>query len=498
MTCDSSRRAFLRQSALALAGAASATTVPREATAQPPRLLSAHRADIDGNGVVDSADEAIARNNLYLRRGRGLLPSSNFDTRADVLGRATVDDFTLAVVQRAVRELSGTPAAFARRPITVAWHYGWYNNHQRVPGMQTAKFLGGDYASSNPIVEAIFNDQKNEFGITVDALSWISEDYNLDLLHNYRRGYLRAENLSTRCVALLYESTIVLPTIGGRVDFENPAVPPLFVNHFERMADFLVNVRDNTPGRVFLLDDRPVIFIFASHTWGVIPLPDLEPPYRAIELAFDAARESFRRVYGRFPYVVGEEMFLSVNGLFAPDRKRRSTSFDAIYNYHHASNLKSLSISAEGTSVTSLDLTPSYLANQVGILNNSYQALRLIRNRYTGHQILIIPSLAAGFAKPGLPTLRVGRDRYATFMRTMERTHMEQYIDLNWTYAIGTAELPAPVYTVGSWNEEFEGHAVFPFSFNHSLERVVQSGFDLVMAIKQRFGWNHYATRNIV
>ena len=51
---------------------------------------------------------------------------------------------------------------------------------------------------------------------------------------------------------------------------------------------------------------------------------------------------------------------------------------------------------------------------------------------------------------------------------------------------------------MGSWNEEFEGHAVLPAEFNFSLPEVTQDGFDLVMAIKEVFGWNHYAERDLV
>ena len=57
-------------------------------------------------------------------------------------------------------------------------------------GLQTVGFKGGDYRSRDPEVETLFNDQKNEFGITVDALSWIPERANANLVNNYRRGLL--------------------------------------------------------------------------------------------------------------------------------------------------------------------------------------------------------------------------------------------------------------------------------------------------------------------
>ena len=64
---------------------------------------------------------------------------------------------------------------------------------------------------------------------------------------------------------------------------------------------------------------------------------------------------------------------------------------------------------------------------------------------------------------------------------------------------LGRAALPAPVYVVGSWNEEFEGHCIWPFDFNLSVpaESVEQHGFDISMALKEVFGWNHYAFRDI-
>ena len=51
-----------------------------------------------------------------------------------------------------------------------------------------------------------------------------------------------------------------------------------------------------------------------------------------------------------------------------------------------------------------------------------------------------------------------------------------------------TAAVPAPIYTVGSWNEEFEGHAILPSQFNLPLSASVQRGFDFVMALRQVFG----------
>ena len=237
------------------------------------------------------------------------------------------------------------------------------------------------------------------------------------------------------------------------------------------------------------MDGRPVVFIFGTHSWGQFPTRPEE--YTALEIALDGCREAFRVVYGQFPYLVGEEMVLSSKGVFAEDRIRRTASFDAIYVYHHASNLKPTELS--GVDAT-LFVTPQYAENQLTILRKTYEALEPLSNRYTGRRILVIPNIAPGFAKPGLPTLMIDRSSYAYFMKLVQQFHVSRYIQRQWSQAIGTSALPAPVYIVGSWNEEFEGHSIFPCDFNLSLSEVVQQGFDLPMAVKEAFGWNHYAT----
>ena len=53
---------------------------------------------------------------------------------------------------------------------------------------QTVGYTGGDYFSWDPEVEALFNDQKNEFGISVDALSWIPPRANQNAVDNFQKG----------------------------------------------------------------------------------------------------------------------------------------------------------------------------------------------------------------------------------------------------------------------------------------------------------------------
>ena len=222
------RRRFLQQSALALGGLAGASSVASDLFGQTlVSGLTAHLADVSGNGRVSSSDVEVVRSTLFARRGSDLRPAADFDFRADVFGRGEIDQGSLDAVRLAVETLSGSPGAVARRPITVAWHYGWYNHRSRLVELQTVRFKGGDYASWDVEVETLFNEQKNEFGITVDALSWIPVEQNASVLSNYRRGLFQSPNLGTRHIAVLYESTIGLPVAGGRIDFLDQAVPML-------------------------------------------------------------------------------------------------------------------------------------------------------------------------------------------------------------------------------------------------------------------------------
>ncbi len=489
-----SRRRLLRTGAHALGAlCVSGARAPLGAQEPQPVVLPTYVADIDGSGSLDSADERLVRNALYMQRGFGLSPVAGFDVRADVFARGRVDAMAVDAVRTTLEAQAAGLVSAEQRPITVAWHYGWYNNLNRPLGMQTVRFKGGDYSSRDPVVETLFNDQKNEFGITVDALSWIPVRANGNLLDNYRLGFLSAPNLPTRHLALLYESTIALPLRGGRIDFLDASVPALLREDFEQMGRFLAEARDGSGGRVFALDGRPVVFIFGSHTWGLLPL--VLGQFTAFEGAMDGAREAFRAGYGTLPFLVGEEKILSADGVFADDRARRMASFDAAYVYYHAS-LKPLS-AAPGLNGT-FAITPRYVEHQIAILQHNFRAVQDIQSRYTGNPVLLIPNLAPGFAKPGFPTLTMGRGEYADFMKSMRAAHLDLLAQDPWPGIVGTTLLPAPVYIVGSWNEEFEGHAVFPASFNLSLPDVVQHGFDLSMAIKETFGWNHFAEREIV
>ena len=485
---STTRRRFLAAGGAALAGGVANAVVTK---AQNPVLLPSWVADVDGNGAVTPADRRLADSALFARRGFRLEPASGFDPRVDVFGRGVIDNEAVTSIGHSVQQYA-EGLEVRPRPITIAWHYGWYKSLQRPPALQTSRFKGGNYLSWDPEVETTFNELKNEFGVTVDALSWIPtrDPVNSDNQGNYRRGYLQAPNVGTRHVCLIYENTIAhLRNPIQRLDFRSRGTTDWMHNDFEMMARFLVEVRDETPARIFALDGRPVIFVFGSHTWG--PVPPNSIAYEAITEALRVFRDWFRDIYGAHPYLVGDELFLSPTGHYSQDRVQRAANFDAIYVYHHAA-LKTTPVSR------TVPVTDRYIENQLTILRANYAEMRSLRNVFTGQRIAVIPNVSPGFAKPGFPTLQIGRGAYTDFIKLMRDVHLNEYLETEWRDALGTARLPAPVYIVGSWNEEFEGHSIFPFDFNLTVPESVQHGFDLSMAIKEAFGWNHYADRNIL
>ena len=161
-------RTATRRRFMATAGAAMAAVASRGslANAQTPVLLPSWVADVDGDGAVGSTDRDLAASVLFTQRGFRLRPASGFDARADVFGRGAVDAPSVNSIEHSVQRYAAGLRTRAR-PITIAWHYGWYKSLVRPVALQTARFLGGNYLSADPVVETTFNDLKNEFGVTV-------------------------------------------------------------------------------------------------------------------------------------------------------------------------------------------------------------------------------------------------------------------------------------------------------------------------------------------
>ncbi|MEE2791307.1 MAG: hypothetical protein VX453_06725 [Acidobacteriota bacterium] len=484
MTASSlTRRMLLRAGVIGLAGTIGAKLSGQGA---PDHPLPSYVADVDGDGRLTDADIQVMEQALLTSRGFELTPNAGFDFRADVFGLGEIDQAAVNAVLSTITKL-GMGVLDEPRPITVAWHYGWHDVRRRPLLQQTVRYLDGDYLSNDSRVEEGFNRLKNEFGITVDAIGWIPPRITPTILPNFQSGYFSASNAATRYVALLYENTLALPTVAGRIDFRSSQVRRLLRNDFAAMAGTLVEPRDRYATRLFLLDGRPVMFIFGSHSWGLNPADEVEFGYLADTIG--EAREAFHKVYGEFPYLVGEEL-LQMASTTTPstDRVKRAELFDALYSYHCA-NLK--------PTATTFSISSAYGSLQQRRLERATIAIRRLRNRFHGKKLLIIPSLAGGFAKHGLPILDTTGQAYADFLKQLTGYYTKTYLRQEWPASVGTAALPAPIYTVGSWNEEFEGHAVFPAQFNLALRNSRLAGFDFAMALKQVFGWNHYALRNI-
>ena len=109
----------------------------------------------------------------------------------------------------------------------------------------------------------------------------------------------------------------------------------------------------------------------------------------------------------------------------------------------------------------------------------------------------VSPSRVTRRCRSSTPAL-ARRGGYTDFIKRIKQLHLKEYISRDWLELLGSTLLPSPIYIVGSWNEEFEGHAILPYDFNFSVPEDVQHGFDLVMAVKEAFGWNHYEARDIV
>jgi len=118
-----------------------------------------------------------------------------------------------------------------------------------------------------------------------------------------------------------------------------------------------------------------------------------------------------------------------------------------------------------------------------------------VRNRYSGDPLLVIPSSAAGFAKARLPSLLASRDDYAGLLAAMQELTDEHLSNVH-AKRLGTPALPAPLVIAGSWNEEFEGHALMPAASNRVLFDKRHGGLDWPYVLKSIYGWNSWAIQS--
>ena len=440
--------------------------------------------DVDGNGTVNVDDRRAIEASLGAARGFSPRPNSGYDFRADLLGRGAVTSLDLEVFDARARF-----APIAPRPIVLCWHYGWYHPLRRVREPTTVTYLGGDYNSDDPAFEDEFNALKTEFGITADMLSWIDSptDQVDPAVGNYERGYFRAPSLGSRKFGWLYETSINLRSSSPMTLGSRSGRRQRLVDNFRSMARMMLDPASGTiRPDVLLIDGRPAIYMFASHLLGT-NLSSLVD----VAISLGRARNAFLEVAGVPPYLIGDETLFIGDPELAAGRRLRSTFFDAVTRYHHYDFGAVADFAASAPVRMGGDYLDVVLRNEV----RSVEAFEGTINRFNGLPLLVIPSSAAGFAKPGLPTLHASRADYARLLREM-LTVTQKHIARTHADRLGTSALPAPLVIVGSWNEEFEGHALFPSSGNRAMVGDGLNGFEWLFAVKDVFGWNHYAARS--
>jgi len=447
--------------------------------------------DADGNGSVNGDDRRLIEESLGAARGFGLVPNPGYDFRADLLARGRVSADDLAFF-----DALAAPGPALPRPLVMCWHYGWYHPQRRRNEQPTARFLGGDYNSDDPAVEGTFNALKNEFGITADLLSWIAEPSpgRTDTLQNYELGYFAAPLAETRSFGWLYETVINLGSDRPMTMGPETGRPQALEQHFRHMARKMVDPGSGAAApKVLLLDGRPVVYMFASHVLGTD-----SASFPEVGVALDRARAAFIEEAGVAPFLIGDEaLFLADGGNPDAGRRFRAPFFDAITRYHHYElSLVSGPTALEGE----VHLAGTYVDRVVANERRTAEVFAGVRNRYNAAPVFTMPSSAAGFAKAGLPTVRATRDEYAAFLRTMLaltednlRSLAELVVGAVAGKDRGVIAMPPQVtpVIVGSWNEEFEGHTVFPTRSNPAMVRSEFAGFEWLMAIKEVYGWNH-------
>lgn len=423
--------------------------------------------DADGDGQITASDLRIVQASLGIRRGTAMRPGNGWNARADVLGTGHVDAAALA----AVREHLGVVAP--PRPLVGCWHYGWYRRRNRRRDPVTMRYRGGDYASSDRAVEEEFNRLKAEFGIDLDLLSWIDSPH---VLGAYRQGYLSARNLDTRRFGLLYEPLINMK-VSGRIEFteESPHAARL-VADFAAMGRWLAEAARR--GRPMLLDGRPLVYVFGSHTFGRTG-HELD----AVGQALTRARAAFAEAFGSPPWLIGDEALFPGDAGAGHDRLYRATWFDALTRYHHYDEAEVRAV-GDGEDI---ELDEAHRARLVRTERRTVEAFSDTRCRFTDQPVLVIPSSAAGFAKRGMPRVRASREQYAAWLRDAQ-TVIDEHVAARHGARLATPALPSPLVIVGSWNEEYEGHALMPPSWNAAMRGHDEHGFAWLHALRAMYG----------
>lgn len=475
-----SRRSILAGSALALIGRrARGTTSSGPAAESTLAQRWPWPFDADGDGHLGTADRAIVAAALGRRRGAGIASLPGWDHRADVLATGAVTASDLAAWEALAAAVP--PVALPPRPLVTCFHYGWYRTARR-GGSATMRYRGGHYVSASRRTEEEFNRLKHEFGISADLLSWIEQPSNRTA---FERGYLAAASLRERRFGFLYETVINLEARGRLAFRRSPELARRLAAGFAAMGEWASRAVGERGARPLAPGGRPVVYLFASHLFG-----DTRDDLPAVGEALAAARDAFARAFGRPPFLIGDESPFPADGGVAFDRAYRARWFDAVTRYHHYDEREIRGL-AGGSPAVRLDA--EHRARIVANEQRAIDGFRGVRNEFTGAPLLVVPSSAAGFAKQDMPALRATGEEYRALLADIQSL-TDRHLAHDHAGRLGTAELPAALVLVGSWNEEFEGHALMPAAANEALVESGQDGFEWLRAIRGLYGWNHHAS----
>lgn len=253
-----------------------------------------------------------------------------------------------------------------------AYWYPWYGperTHWR-EGYQGAPLLG-EYSSG----DANTIDQQIEWavgnGVDFFAASWwgrnSAEDANIRLFNQ--------SSLSNQIgVAVIYESAGRLIVVDGEIDFTNEINRSILISDMDYLArNFFTN------SNYLHVDNRPVIFLYLSRTYGA-----------GIEQALEQARQQVKDAIGLDMFIVGDEVYWH-----APDTERIA-NFDGITSYSMHSSTPGIAINF-AANVDAKFRAWSTAAEQAGAYFIPSVMPGFDKSRYQTPNLFVIPRSPSNF-----------------------------------------------------------------------------------------------------
>ncbi|UCC39238.1 MAG: hypothetical protein JSV96_15765 [Candidatus Aminicenantes bacterium] len=133
--------------------------------------------------------------------------------------------------------------------------YTWYNDWYLFPMTYPIRGL---YHSGDPIVAAAQNDEKNNFGIKIDLVSYWGPSFRCYDL--FKAGYLQASNFETREFCFLYEITGLLLEEDGVFDFANEFNEQKFFRDIQCLEENYFWYPN-----YYRINGKPVVYIWTSN-----------------------------------------------------------------------------------------------------------------------------------------------------------------------------------------------------------------------------------------